>query len=143
MKLLETQIQIAASPETVWGILTDLEAYADWNPFIVSAKGEVVVGSGLEVTISPPGGKALNFKPKVVSVNENAKFSWLGRVLLPGIFDGEHIFAIEANENGCLFVQKERFSGILVPFFWKGLNTDTRAGFEAMNQALKERAEAV
>ena len=38
---------IAASPETVWSILTDLEAYADWNPFITQASGEVTVGTRL------------------------------------------------------------------------------------------------
>jgi hypothetical protein len=35
-----------------------------------------------------------------------------------------------------------RFSGALVPFMKKGLDTKTRAGFDAMNTALKARAEA-
>ena len=40
------------------------------------------------------------------------------------------------------FVQREEFRGLLVPLFSRSLDTDTRRGFEAMNQALKERAEA-
>lgn len=65
---------------------------------------------------------------------------WLGRLWLPGIFDGEHIFEIEpVDADRVRFVQCEQFNGILVPFF----NLDgTRRGFEAMNRALKERAEA-
>ena len=39
-------------------------------------------------------------------------------------------------------VQREEFRGVLVPFFWKSLDTHTRQGFEAMNAALKQRAEA-
>jgi hypothetical protein len=40
------------------------------------------------------------------------------------------------------FVQEERFSGLLVPLLAKGLDTHTLPGFEAMNRALKARAEA-
>jgi hypothetical protein len=38
-------------------------------------------------------------------------------------------------------VQRERFRGILVPLVWRTLDRDTRRGFEAMNQALKQRVE--
>ena len=40
------------------------------------------------------------------------------------------------------FVQSERFSGILVPLVMAFIGRSTRQGFEAINQALKERAEA-
>lgn len=56
------------------------------------------------------------FKPTVKTVVVNSDFSWLGRFLLPGIFDGRHLFKITPTENGCLLVQKEEFSGLLVPF---------------------------
>ena len=141
MKLLETEIRIAASPERVWSILTDLEKYAEWNPFIKTAKGKIQVGEKLEVLISPPNGKAMMFKPIVKSVIENSEFIWLGRLLFPGIFDGEHIFNIHHDDRGSLLVQKEKFSGILIPMMWSSLDKNTRAGFELMNQALKERAE--
>ena len=142
MKLIETDIGIAASPERVWSILTDLEKYAEWNPFIKNAKGKVQVGEKLEVLISPPKGKTMVFKPIVKSVIENSEFIWLGRFLFPGIFDGEHIFNIHHDDSGSLLVQKEKFGGILVPMMWSSLDTNTRAGFELMNQALKERAES-
>jgi hypothetical protein len=67
---------------------------------------------------------------------------WLGRLFVPGIFDGEHIFRIEPLEHGrSRFVQAERFSGVLVPLLRKTLE-QTRHGFEAMNEALRQRAEA-
>ena len=141
MKLLHTEIQIEASPETVWSILIDFEKYPEWNPFIISIKGNLQKGKMLETLMSPPNGKEMTFKPIIRSVVENSEFSWLGRFLFPGIFDGEHIFTLSKNENGCLLVQKEKFSGLLVPFLWKSLDQDTRAGFELMNQALKARAE--
>ena len=61
---------------------------------------------------------------------------------MPGIFDGEHIFSIEPlGTNQARFVQREIFTGLLVPLFTRELDTNTRRGFEEMNQALKARAE--
>jgi hypothetical protein len=141
MKFLKTDIQIEASPETVWSILTSLDQYTEWNPFIRKAEGKVRVGEKLKVNISPPNGKEMIFNPTVKSIILNVEFSWLGRFLFPGIFDGRHIFTITKNEAGCLLEQKEKFSGLLVPIMWGNLEKNTREGFELMNNALKQRAE--
>jgi hypothetical protein len=142
VKILETEIQINASPENVWSILTNLEKYGEWNPFIIKANGKVKKGERLEVCISPPDGKEMTFKPTVKSAIENSEFSWLGRFLLPGIFDGRHIFTITKNDEGCLLLQKEEFSGALVPLIWGSMEKKTREGFDLMNIALKQRAES-
>ncbi len=141
MKLLKTEIQINASPEKVWSVLTNLNQYTDWNPFIKKAEGKIQEGEKLEVCISPPNRKEMVFRPTVKSVIENSEFSWLGRFIFPGIFDGRHIFSITKNENGCLLIQKEKFSGLLIPLMWNSLEKGTREGFELMNNALKQRAE--
>jgi hypothetical protein len=76
----------------------------------------------------------------VLNVETNRELRWLGHLLVPGIFDGEHIFTIEPlGENRVRFVQRELFNGIAVPFFNL---SDTRRGFDEMNRALKARAEA-
>ncbi|MFC2087064.1 SRPBCC domain-containing protein [Bacteroidota bacterium] len=82
------------------------------------------------------------FKPRGLKFSVNKEFRWLGHLFFPGIFDGEHIFElIEVDNNSTRFIQRENFSGILVPFLWKQLNTKTRKGFELMNDKIKEMAE--
>ncbi len=44
---LEASIQINATPERVWAVLTDQAAYPGWNPFIVSSAGRIQVGATL------------------------------------------------------------------------------------------------
>jgi len=62
---------------------------------------------------------------------------------MPGLFDGEHIFEIEPlGPNRVRFVQREVFTGLLVPLARGRLQEETLAGFREMNRALKERAEA-
>jgi len=142
MKELRTQIEIEATPERVWEILTDFDAYPEWNPFIQAIEGEAAPGSKLEVRIEPPGGRAMSFKPIVLEAAPRQELRWLGRVLVPGLFDGEHSLRIEPiDDSRVRFVQAERFTGVLVPLFGKSLEK-TERGFTAMNEALKRRAEA-
>lgn len=142
---LHTEIEIAAPAEIVWRILSELSAYPDWNPFLVRVDGQLAVGARLEVTFAPPGGKPMTMRPTVLRVAPGRGFAWLGRLAgVPKLFDGEHSFAIEPIDGGRVrFVQSEKFGGILLPFLRKMLDTSTRAGFEALNAAIKARAEAM
>jgi hypothetical protein len=141
MRQLRTDIEIDAAPEQVWAILTDFASYPAWNPFIQFIRGEPLAGSKLELRIAPPDGKAITFKPTVLNAEPNRELRWLGRVLLPWIFDGEHMLQIEPlADGGVRFAQAERFRGVLVPFLGKTLEK-TERGFTAMNEALKRRAE--
>lgn len=141
MREIRTQTTIAASPERVWNILMDFAAFPEWNPFVRSISGTMQQGSTLEVHIQPPGRKVSVFRPTVRVVEPNRELRWLGRVLVPGLFDGEHQWKLEPmSESSTRFIHTERFTGVLVPFFGK-LFADSERGFEAMNRALKERAE--
>lgn len=139
---LHTEIDIDAAPAVVWDVLTDLEHYADWNPFVVRAEGSVAVGARLVVRLQPPGGRATTFRPTVTVVEPVRTFEWLGRVGVPGIFDGRHRFEVQPLRSGTRLVHSERFTGLAAPLLARALERSTRAGFEALNRALKQRAEA-
>lgn len=143
-RLLHTDIIIAAPSEAIWAILTDFAAYPEWNPFIRRITGKLEVGSRLEVDLAPPGGRAMTIRPTLREVQPGRILRWLGQVGLPGLFDGEHSFQVEPLADGQVrFVQSERFSGVLVPLVMTFIGASTQQGFEAMNTALKERAEAL
>jgi hypothetical protein len=138
---LQASIEIEAGPERVWEVLTEGAAYPEWNPFIRRLEGPIEPNGRLEVRIEPPGRRAMTFRPRVLTVESTRELRWLGSFLFRGLFDGEHAFLIEPVAPGRVrFVQRERFTGLLVPFFRKGLAA-TRLGFERMNLALKNRAE--
>ena len=140
---LRTEILIDAEPDRVWDILTDKDAMGEWNPFIKEMSGELRKGERLRVLLKQPNRKAMAIKPKVLEASPGKELRWIGHMGVPGLFDGEHIFELHpAGPNGTRFVQREQFGGLLIPMLWKMLETDTREGFEAMNMALKERAEA-
>jgi len=138
-KEIKTEILIHATLDKVWTILTNFENYPNWNPFIKSVIGEVKVGNKITVRIEPSKEKGMTFKPTVLIYEANKELRWIGRLLFPGLFDGEHKFELIDNGNGTItFRQSEKFKGIFVWF----LNVEnTKKGFEEMNGKLKELSE--
>jgi hypothetical protein len=136
---IRTAIDIEAPPERVWQVLTDFRAYPDWNPFIQKIEGSAVVGATLSAQMHALHMASVqSLSPTVLLADENKELRWLGRLLLPGIFDGEHFFRIEETENGSRLTNDENFRGILLLAF----NMDDFVpSFEAANEALKKRVE--
>ena len=148
MPSIRTTITIQASPSVVRKVFFDFPSYPQWNPWITLIESPVP---------SPPPGTRLKFvaagHPITSTVIENTpeRFSWVGTVIGPWFFYGQHFFDFEpfgeVAENGetlgCRFVHYENFCGWfawLVLLFVRGM---TERGFNDMNAALKTRAESL
>lgn len=140
---IRAEIEIEVTPQRVWEVLTDFSAYHEWNPFITSVSGELVVGKSLAVTISPPESKESNFFPRVLVCDEPRELRWLGKFWIHGLFDGEHFFQCQpgSGDNRTRFVQGEDFRGLFVKYAGQRFTHLTR-GLVYMNLALKRRAES-
>jgi hypothetical protein len=144
MKELHSEIEIDASAERVWGVLTDFGSYPEWNPFIRRIGGELEVGERLEVRLEPPDSRGITMRPTVLRADPNRLMRWVGHLFVPGLFDGEHSLAIHPLEDDRVrFVQHEAFKGVLVRPLARSLDKNTLRGFEEMNVALKKRAESL
>ena len=142
MKEIRSETIIKASPDKVWMFFNDFGNFAQWNPFIRSVEGEVSIGNKIKIKLTPPDARPMIFKPRVLKIEQNKELRWLGHLFIPGLFDGEHIFEFIDNKDGTTkFIQREIFTGMLVPFLKKMLDENTRRGFELMNQKLKEKCE--
>lgn len=136
---LRSEITIDGTPEQVWTVLTDLEAYDEWNPFIVNSSGTVEPGATLTNTMRDATGET-TFTPTVLTATVGREFRWLGRLGPGGVFDGEHAFLLEpAGAGRTRLVQTESFAGVAVPFFRSRLRDNTLPQFHAMNEALARR----
>jgi hypothetical protein len=141
MKNIQTEILINTDITKVWDVLMNFESYPKWNPFITSISGERKLGNRLTVSINPPGGNGMTFKPKIFTLEANKEFRWKGKLGINGIFDGEHYFILESLDKEITkFIQGEKFSGLLVPFVGKMLDK-TQKGFQLMNESIKKECE--
>ena len=143
MKELRTEIEIQATPEKVWQILTDLDQYPQWHP-CARAIGKVTIGEQVDLALKPanPASKEMVLHCKVTKAEPNHELRWKYHVCSTLLFSGEHIFTIEPiGDNQVHFVDREIFNGLLVPLQAKDIDTNSKSSFEAMDKALKSRAE--
>lgn len=141
MKELRTEIEIQATPEKVWQILTALDKYPEWNPFIHHAVGTARVGEKVDITF-PSGKKDMTLHCTVIRVETNKELCWRYHVGHPALFRGEHSFTlIHLGDDRVRFIDKEIFNGLLIFTQAKDIDMKTRQGFETMDKALKARAE--
>ena len=141
MRTIQTEIGVLAPASTTWSILIDTDAWAKWNPF-ARMTGRVAMGKRVSVALTPPGKSPMTLRPTIVKLEPGRELRWLGHLGIAGLFDGEHGFRVVPEDVGrCRFEQFETFRGLLVaPIMWMA-GAATLQGFEAMNRALKAKAE--
>lgn len=142
MKIIETSIVIQDSAEHVWTILTNLDAYVNWNPFIVLAKGDLVVGQPFRLRrvddVTSGAGDAV---VSAINTNDHA-LSWTTWWINSKLLKIEYSFMIEAiDANSIHFLQHETLSGLLSGIWQSGRLDNRRSYMESMNKALKYVAE--
>ena len=142
MDEIMTDIEIDGSPEAVWAVLTDFEAYPEWNP-AMEIDGDAVEGDRLEVTMDYENVRKMTFNPRVLVADRPTELRWQGRLFVSGLYDGEHRFELTSLDDGerTRLTQAEAFRGVLVGFINRRIGDDVEAGFNQVNEALKRRVE--
>ena len=73
----------------------DTARYPQWNPFVRSLDGPLVVGRHVTVGLQLPDRKLQSLRPTLVEVDAGRAFTWLGHIGFVGMFDARHRFHVE------------------------------------------------
>ncbi len=134
-------LEIDATPERVWEVLTDFAAYRQWNSLFWPEPGEVRPGARIRVRLRLAGGLRSSFVAEVTDCQPGRCFDWRGR-LAGGLLEGRHSFTIESLAPGRVrFVQREVFSGPLAPLHMLLMGGWLRRAYARVNEELRARAE--
>lgn len=142
-RTIRSAIEIRAPLDAVWRVLTDFDAYPDWNPHIRQILGVPSVGNRITIHTRPPGGRTVVMRPVVTTWSPPNELRWQSTFVSRRLFSGQHGFRLDAPAaDRVRFTQDETFSGLLVPLYARLRLNATRRGFELVNEALRERVEA-
>jgi hypothetical protein len=136
---ISATIEIAAAPEHVWAVLADLASYPQWHPVFREASGRLAAGNRITLTSTQPAtDRTMTAKVKVLTAEPAAELRWVSSVL--GLMRSERSFTLSPAGGGTRLVQAGTYRGLFARFPAKTI-VRIQDGFEAINQAIKQRAE--
>jgi uncharacterized protein YndB with AHSA1/START domain len=128
-------IEINATPETVWKVLTDINHWPSWNPDVknVSFNGDVSVGSIFKWKAGP-GTITSTFQ----EIERPKLLVWTGKTL--GI-KAIHVWKLAPNDNKTIINTEESWDGIIVNILrgWmqKTLDESTESGLKHLKDGIE------
>lgn len=140
MLTYSAETEISASPETIWGILTDGAKFTEWDKQMISLSGKIAPGEKLTIYTKLAPNRPFNIM--VTTFEPNKKMVW-GSGMPMGLFKGERTFTLTPAGNGkTKFSTREEFSGLLLPLFGRMI-PDLNPVFAEFVASVKKRAEGV
>ena len=130
------EVNIRASAQDIWSLLTDARGFPSWNSTVASIEGQIREGERLRLGVP---GEDRTFTPKVSGVVPNERMTWTGG--FAPMFKGVRTFELRSCHDGSTdFTMEERFSGLMLLFI-KGSLPDFGPIFERYAYDLKREAE--
>ena len=140
MKRIRTKHMIPYPPEHVWAVLTDLKAYAEWNPLNLWADGEARLGARVPMRFADAGGgkgKIIAQTVTITAFEARRRLEWVGHI--PLLFTGRHFFELRPRDGRTELLHGEDLSGLIPMTFSAARIERQRAAYQAMNSALEQR----
>lgn len=138
---VRVEIEIKASVDTVWNIISNFSKWSDWHKSGV----EVRTKNGIPVLLKTQmSGIPLRINLNNVRIVERTHLEWTGTLPIIGsLLSGTRKFTLsEISESRCRLVQEETFSGALSGLAKKKLITSYRHRYSLHNQRIKAIAES-
>lgn len=142
-RIVERSVVVAATPWTIWRVLTDFSAWQRWNPFMPSMQGTAEAGQDVEALIRLWGNSPSPYMLRVQQADFCRQLVLTGSFRMPGLADVIHCFIIaQLDSHTSRFTHGLRVSGIFVPLLAGRIGRAAGQGMETMNISLKAVAQA-
>jgi uncharacterized protein YndB with AHSA1/START domain len=109
--------QLPARPERVWALLTDAEAFPNWNSTVAELVGPIALGQRLQIRV--PMAPARTFRPWVTTFEAPRLMIWSDGFY--PMFRGLRSFELSPSGEGSRFRMEERFEGLMLPMIRSSL----------------------
>ena len=138
MKAYDATVEIKASPDTIWAILTDGPGYQAWDSGVERVDGRIAPGEKITVRSAANPGRA--FPVKVTGFDPGRRMTWSGGMPL-GLFKGVRTLTLAPGSDGTTrFTMREEYTGPLLPMIWRSM-PDLGPSFRQFAAGLKQHAE--
>lgn len=140
--VLEHSVEIGAPAATVWAVLTDFDAYGQWNPFVPRASCRLEPGGPIDMDVRLRGDTLRHQREFINRVDPGRSFSYSMRPAPLRLLRSVREQTVAPSGPGtCHYASHFQIDGLLVPVVEALLGGGMRRGFDDMTAGLKRRAE--
>lgn len=136
-------IEVQASADTVWSVLTDFERYGEWNPFVVWARCSLTPGEPIEMKVRLIGPA----QPQVEiidTVQPGEGFAYCMKPFPLGALSSRRSHRIvPLGEGRCCYESRFELRGWMMPVVRGLMKSAMQRGFAGMSEGVRQRAEAL
>jgi uncharacterized protein YndB with AHSA1/START domain len=131
----QAQVEIAASPERVWQLLSNIDQWPNWNALVQRAvlRGPLQPGSVFKWK-----SKGLTVMSTLQQVTPNQRLTWTGQAFGTRAI---HTWEIEQTDHGVLLRTAESFDGWLPQLMPKTMQRTLDQTLPSWLEAIKSEAE--
>lgn len=142
MTTLTTSIDIDAPIEKVWAVLTDFDAYSEWNRFtpIVETSGRIGEPVRLRVRLNEKENGRLTRSALTMKKKAAYELCWGSENFLIKVNRYQTLTPLE--DGGTRYESREPFGGLLAPLIMWLHRENLMRGYRWAAEGLKARAEA-
>lgn len=137
-RVSSAETPIPARAGMVWSVLTDLESYPAWNPFIRRAEGVRREGARWRLEVSLNGRASRTVRVEVIRWEPGRRLGWRGGVPVRRLLTVAHDARIAETPEGVHLVQAVTVTGLLAPALFPWLRARVQARLAAMNAAVRD-----
>lgn len=142
--VLDHVVDIDATPDTVWRVLTDFDDYAQWNPLAVRCRSSLVPGEPIDMMVRLGPGPLRKQREWVRTHSPGREFSYAMKPLPFGLLRSLRTQSLtECEGRRTRYTAHFEVRGPLQPVVRLLLGRRLRAGFDGVAEGLKRQAEAL
>jgi hypothetical protein len=141
---IEHRLGVKAPASVVWEILADVPSWPTWSTIYSKASGVIGYGERLKLELALPGQPPQAIEPIIYEWEPHEVIHWRLKSMM-GMIETIRFLEVDAlSDTGCIFANGEIHGGLMGPskaaIKQRAL---LRAGFTAMGEAMRDRAEAL
>lgn len=137
---IEHRLGVAAPAEVVWEVISDLDRWDEWNPSYSKASGRLSIGAALSLDATWPGVKPHRHEGTIIDWVPDTQLLWREKAGFMAT-SLRYIEIDKLSDHGCVLASGEILDGWGVRYLSRQRKASAYRAYEAMDEALKDRAE--
>jgi len=140
--VVDDEIEIEAPAEVVWSVLTDLDRYGEWNPFITKCRSSLQVGAPIDMVVNHVMPRPMKMREWVRSYTAGREFSYSMKPVPLGALRSERSHLVTPiGPDRCRYESHFALRGWLAPLVGRLFGGGFRTGFPGMVDGVQQRAQ--